>query len=106
MILPGGLHRSKRRSDAIHAPPIARNDVLRTLDRNAGTKEASKQVQLRRAEPLARVGRGADRAMVLDEEEAAALAPHLGHVALFGAHARQLAQLLAKRRRPRDARAV
>ena len=65
--------------------------MLDALDRDARPERGAEQLQLRRAEALTRVRRGADGAVVLYEKKSAALGgPHLCHVALLRANARKL----------------
>src|SRR5262249_8327427 len=94
------------RGDAVHAAAIAGDDVLCAFDRDSGTEDVAKQVELRRTETLTHARRGADGAVVFDEQKPVAVAPHLGHVAFLGPLLRQRAQLVAERRRARHARAV
>src|SRR5947209_2482990 len=78
----------------------------RPLHADAGPEHVPEEVELGRAEPLAQRRRRANRAVIFDEQKAAAIALHLGHIAFVGAHARELLQLFRERRRRRDARRV
>src|SRR5262249_48228160 len=85
------LASSRFRRHAVHASPIAREDVFGPLHGRLGTQHALEKVELGRTKALTGAGRGADRTVVLDEEEDAwTLDPHLRHVAFFGPDVREL----------------
>src|SRR5262245_51317939 len=94
---PGGpfilAHAAGRWRDAVDAPPIAGHDVLAAFDTDAWAEDVAKEIEFSRAEALAHGRRGADGAVVFDEEEAVAVAPDLGHVAFLGPLLRERAQL-------------
>ena len=72
--------------DPVDATPVAGKQVLGALDRHAVTERSLKHRQFNRAQPGARRSRFTDRAMVLDEQIAAALlSNHLSHVPFRGA---------------------
>lgn len=70
---------------------VAADDMLRPFNLHSRSKHGSKQLQLRRAETLARICRSTDRTVVLNQQIAAIAFPSdLGHVAFFSSHLRQL----------------
>src|SRR5262245_51649295 len=72
--------------------------MLGPRDGNALAEHRLKYLALPSTEPRARHGRGANGAVVLDEEElTAGLLPDVGHVALLGPDRRQRPQPLRKR---------
>ena len=92
--------------DSVGAAPVARKNVFRPLDADARPERRAEEVELAGAEALARGGRGADRAVILDEQKPGAVALHLGHVPFVGADLRELLHSLRQRRRWVDARPV
>src|SRR5262245_8608547 len=91
-------HGAVRWRDAVDAAPIAGDDVFAALDGRLRPQHVAKQIELGRAEALANGRRGANGAVVFDEEEAVAVATDLGHVAFLGPLLRERAQLVAERR--------
>jgi hypothetical protein len=79
------------RRDAVGAAAVAGHDVLGALDADLRTEHLAEQRELRAAEAGARGGRGADRAVVLDEQQAGPvdLVDDLGDVALSRPDARE-----------------
>ena len=68
--------------DAVRAAPGPGDDMVDALDRDVLAQHHAEQRQFRPAEALAGAGGGADRAVVLDQQPAVAVAPPFGHVAL------------------------
>jgi hypothetical protein len=74
--------------------------VVDPPDQDAVAEHVLKDRQLRAAERLAGRGRGADRAVILDQQEAAvALGDHARHVAFAAADVGQCAELRAQGQR-------
>jgi hypothetical protein len=81
--------------DAISAPAVSRDDVFRTLNENAWTKNRSKEVEFCHAKALAGGCCSTDGAVVLNEEEGTFPGRlDVGHVAFLGSDASQFVNLL------------
>ena len=83
--------------DAIGAAPRPGRDVVGSFDRDTGAEHGAEHLEFGTAEALAGRRRGADRAVVLQQHEAAGIGPPFGHVALARANFRQPRQLFGKR---------
>ena len=83
--------------DSIDAPLIAFDDVFGAFDSHAGSEHGSKQIQLSRAETLARVCRGADRTVILDQQKASVVfLSDLGHVTFFSSDLREFVAVFVR----------
>ena len=86
---------------------IAPDNVFRALNGDSWSKHRSKQIQLRRAEPLARICRRADRTVVLNQQKTSlTFRSDLGHVAFFSPDLRQLLKFSFQRIPGSDALSV
>ena len=95
------------RRNPIGAAPRAGHDMLGPLDGNARAENISEQVELVGTEALTGRRGGANGAMILRKEEVAPGLPmDFGHIALFGADARERLQLATKGGRWWDALGV
>src|ERR1700730_3016815 len=89
------------RRDPVSASTISGNNVFHSLYRNAGAKYRAEQVQFCSAESFADVRSGADRTMVLDQQEASAcLKFDLGHIAFVAANLGQPLEFFPQGKRP------
>lgn len=70
-------------ANSVRAAPRARRDMFDPLNGNVGPQHRTEDRELRAAQALAGAGRGTDRAMIFDEQEAAMpLLDYAPHVAL------------------------
>ena len=82
--------------DSIHTPLIAFDDVLRALNTHSWSKHRAKEIELSRAETLARICRCTDWTVVLNQQVTSlTFFPDLGHVAFFSPDLRQCLQFLS-----------
>ena len=79
------------RGDAIGAAPRPGEDVIGSLDRDSGAQHGAEHLEFGAAEALAGGRRGADRAVVLQQQEPVGVGSPLGHVAFARADFRQAA---------------
>lgn len=75
--------------DAIGAAPCARECMLDPPHRHARSQHVAEHLQLRATETLTSRGGGADRAMILQQQEAVRIGAPFGHVAFAGTQLRQ-----------------
>jgi hypothetical protein len=71
-------------TDAVGAAAVAAQEVLGALDADARTEDVSEKLELGTAQPLARSGRIAHRAVVLDEDVPVVVGHDLGQISLRG----------------------
>src|SRR5829696_7601911 len=80
---------TRERMDAVRAARVAAQQMLFARDLHRFAERRTEHLELTAAQPLAGGRSSADRTVVLDEDQVAAVLDHLGEISLLGSACRQ-----------------